>query len=98
MLKALRLVEGFTLADFERTTSQPAAAVRPTLEALSERGLVGERDGLFRPTPTGFRFLNELIGAFLPEENHRPGHGELYTAPSRFVSERDFRDIVSEVP
>jgi len=98
MLNVLRLVEGFTLADFERATGLPAASVRQPLAAQAARGLIEERDGSFRPSPTGFRFLNDLIAAFLPEENPRRGPGELYTAPSRFVSDRDFHHFVSEVP
>jgi len=40
----------------------------------------------------------KFCAAFLPEENPRRGPGELYTAPSRFVSDRDFHHFVSEVP
>ncbi len=98
MLNVLRLAEGFTLAEYEHATGLPATSIGPTLAAQAARGLVEERDGRFRPTPTGFRFLNELIAAFLPEENPRRGPGELYTAPSRFVSDRDFQHFVSEVP
>lgn len=97
MLNVLRLAEGFTLAEFERATGLPAAAVRGELTTQAARGLLTVSEGRFRPTDTGFRFLNELIGAFLSDENPRPGPGELYTAPSRFVSEKDFRDFVSEV-
>ena len=98
MLNVLRLAEGFTLAEFERATGLPAASVAQTLGAQAARGLIEEREGRFRPTPTGFRFLNDLIAAFLPEENPRRDPGELYTAPSRFVSDRDFHHFVSEVP
>jgi oxygen-independent coproporphyrinogen-3 oxidase len=98
MLNVLRLSEGFTLAEFEQATGLPAASVRQTLAPQAARGLIEERDGRFRPTSTGFRFLNDLIGAFLPEENPRRDPGELYTAPSRFVSDRDFQRFVSKVP
>jgi oxygen-independent coproporphyrinogen-3 oxidase len=98
MLNVLRLAEGFTLGEFERATGLPEASVRQTLAAQAARGLIEERDGRFRPTPTGFRFLNDLIAAFLPEENPRRDPGELYTAPSRFASDRDFQRIVSKVP
>jgi oxygen-independent coproporphyrinogen-3 oxidase len=97
MLNALRLAEGFALADFERTTGLPAAAVHETLAKQATRGLIEVANGRFRPTATGFRFLNELIGAFLPDADSRAGAGELYTAASRFVSERDFQHFVSEV-
>ncbi len=98
MLNVLRLAEGFTFAEFERATGLPAASVAQTLGAQAARGLIEERECRFRPTPTGFRFLNDLIAAFLPEENPRRDPGELYTAPSRFVSDRDFHHFVSEVP
>ena len=97
MLNTLRLVEGFTLAEFEGATGLAPAAVRDALAAQAARGLIEEIQGRFRPTATGFRFLNELIAAFLPEENARSERRELYTAPSRFVPDRDFRDFVSEV-
>ena len=98
MLNALRLAEGFRLADFERTTGLPGATVAPTLGGFAARGLVEAKDGHFRATDLGFRFLNDLLAGFLPEENGRRSPGELYTAPSRFVSDRDFGDFVSEVP
>jgi len=98
MLNVLRLAEGFTLAEFEGATNLPAESVRQALAAQAARGLIAECDGRLRPTTTGFRFLNDLIAAFLPEETPRPDPGELYTAPSRFVSDRDFHRFVSEVP
>ncbi len=67
MLNALRLLEGFTLGDFERGTGLPAAAVAPTLETLGRRGLVEREDDRFRPSSLGFRFLNDLQAAFLQE-------------------------------
>jgi oxygen-independent coproporphyrinogen-3 oxidase len=67
MLNALRLNEGFALADFERATGLPGAAVHSRLEALGRRGLL-ERDGdVFRPSTLGFRFLNDLQSAFLTD-------------------------------
>ena len=98
MLNALRLAEGFRLADFERTTGLPAASVTPRLDDYVARGLLHAEGGHYRATDLGFRFLNDLLSGFLPDENGRRTPGELYTAPSRFVSVRDFRDFVSEVP
>jgi oxygen-independent coproporphyrinogen-3 oxidase len=98
MLNALRLVDGFRLADFERATGLESAAVTPKLAELAARGLVQQDGGRCRASPLGFRFLNDLLAEFLPEENLRRTAAELYTAPSRFGPERDFRDIVSEVP
>jgi oxygen-independent coproporphyrinogen-3 oxidase len=71
MLNALRLTEGFTLPQFERATGLPASVVAPTIGALAGRGLIEEAlpdaKTRFRPTALGFRFLNDLQAAFLPE-------------------------------
>jgi putative oxygen-independent coproporphyrinogen III oxidase len=67
MLNALRLLEGFTLGDFEQGTGLPAALVTPTLESLGRRGLVDREGDRFRPSGLGFRFLNDLQAAFLQE-------------------------------
>jgi len=98
MLNALRLSEGFTQDDFERATGLAAAGVLPTICELAGRGLMAETAGRWRPTEQGFRFLNDLQEAFLSDETAAPGQRELYTAPSRFVPERDFRHIVSKMP
>ena len=98
MLNALRLTEGFRLAEFERATGLPGSSVRAKLGELASRGLVCEDSGRYRASALGFRFLNDVLAAFLPDENGRRTPGELYTAPARFVSDRDFHDFVSEVP
>ena len=72
--------------------------VLPKLRDNVARGLMVEQSGRFRASGLGFRFLNDLMAGFLPEENARRTPGELYTAPSRQVSDRDFRRFVSEVP
>ena len=97
MLNALRLTEGFAMADFERRTGLPAAAVAPKLAEYAERGLVATERDRYRATTLGLRFLNDLLAGFLPDENARRSPAELYTAPSRFAPDRDFRHIVSEV-
>ena len=97
MLNALRLHEGFALADFERTTGLPPATVLRKLDEFAARQLIEEKNGYYQATELGFRFLNDLLAGFLPDENSRRDPGELYTAPSRFVSDRDFRRFVSEV-
>ncbi len=98
MLNALRLFEGFSRAGFEAATGLPAATIEPTLRKLDERGLMGFQEGRWRPTEQGFRFLNDLQAAFLPDETDVPPPRELYTAASRFAPERDFRHIVREMP
>jgi coproporphyrinogen III oxidase-like Fe-S oxidoreductase len=98
MLNALRLYEGFTRADFERATGLATATIEPALRKLAVRGLIAETGGVLRPTERGFRFLNDLQAAFLPDETAAGGRRKLYTAPSRIVPERDFRHIVREMP
>jgi oxygen-independent coproporphyrinogen-3 oxidase len=98
MLNALRLSEGFTLAGFERATGLDAATIDPPLRRLAARGLIGEVAGVLRPSELGFRFLNDLQAAFLPDETPPGSRRELYTAPSRDGPKRDFRHIVREMP
>lgn len=75
MLNALRLVEGFEVALFERRTGLPWEAVRSTMACLSERGLVSAAGSRHFATPLGLLFLNDVLVAFLPEaagESSRP--------------------------
>ena len=98
MLNVLRLSEGFTLASFGRATGLSAEAVVPLLRKLGGRGLMVENGETWVPTEQGFRFLHDLQEAFPPDQTGSSASRELYTAPSRFVPERDFRHIVSEMP
>jgi oxygen-independent coproporphyrinogen-3 oxidase len=67
MLNALRLLDGFGLADYSARTGLPAAGLLPTLERLGARGLLRETaSGRWQPTALGARFLNDLQAAFLP--------------------------------
>jgi putative oxygen-independent coproporphyrinogen III oxidase len=67
MLNALRLVEGFDVALFTRRTGLPLAVVENRLRDAEAKDLL-ERDWKrIRPTERGRHFLNELLGAFLPD-------------------------------
>jgi oxygen-independent coproporphyrinogen-3 oxidase len=66
MLNALRLNEGFSLADFERSTRLEEAVIRPALASLESRGLLDRNGDRLRASATGFRFLNDLQSEFLP--------------------------------
>jgi oxygen-independent coproporphyrinogen-3 oxidase len=67
-LNALRLLEGFDAAQFERRTGLPVSAIERPLAAASERGLVAQRPGGgWMPTALGSRFLNDLQTLFLPD-------------------------------
>jgi coproporphyrinogen III oxidase-like Fe-S oxidoreductase len=71
MLNALRLSGGFRLTDFERTTGLAAATVLPKLGDLAKRGLVESEADCYRATDLGFRFLNDLLAGFLPDQTDR---------------------------
>ncbi len=70
MLNALRLNEGFRLADFTRRTGLDAAVIAPNLGRLAARGLVETLPSHaapgWRATPQGRRFLNDVTASFLP--------------------------------
>ncbi|MEJ7686702.1 MAG: radical SAM family heme chaperone HemW [Variovorax sp.] len=65
MLNALRLKDGFTLAQFCERTGLATTAIQHGLEEAEQKGLI-ERD-LARvwPTPRGFDFLSDLQAIFL---------------------------------
>ena len=66
-MNALRLADGFTLALFTERTGLPSAVLEAPLARAESQGLV-ERDAFsVRPTPRGRRFLNDLLGLFVPE-------------------------------
>ncbi len=66
MLNALRLVSGVPSDLFRQRTGLPLALLAPGLESAIERGLLSDRPDRWLPTPLGRRFLNDLIGLFLP--------------------------------
>jgi putative oxygen-independent coproporphyrinogen III oxidase len=66
VLNALRLNEGFALADFESRTGLDASAVEPGLQSALARGLVEFAEPRWRASGLGRRFLNDLQAGFLP--------------------------------
>ena len=67
MLNALRLVEGFQESWFEERTGLAAVTLRESAADALEKGLMERSsEGLWRPTPLGMRFLNDLQAEFLP--------------------------------
>jgi oxygen-independent coproporphyrinogen-3 oxidase len=68
MLNALRLNAGFTAELFQSRTGHPFAAVRPVLDRLSSQGLIDHSGESWQATPLGQRFLNDVVGAFLPRQ------------------------------
>ncbi len=66
MLNALRLREGFALADFSARTGLSPDAIAAPLAKAESQGLV-ERDlHRVKPTARGFDFLSDLQSLFLP--------------------------------
>ena len=67
MLNALRLNDGVDEALFEARTGLERARLHRKMAGVIDRGLIAQdRDGRWRPTPLGRRFLNDLQAAFLP--------------------------------
>jgi oxygen-independent coproporphyrinogen-3 oxidase len=68
MLNALRLVDGFSEAQFEARTGLSATRLAEEAGAALARGLIERsREGQWRPTDLGRRFLNDLQAEFLRE-------------------------------
>jgi oxygen-independent coproporphyrinogen-3 oxidase len=68
MINALRLNAGFDERLFEARTGLSRAALRQRLRAPLQKGLIAPAaDNVWRPTPMGRRFLNDLQADFLPE-------------------------------
>jgi len=67
MLNALRLVDGFELATFEKRTGLAAAVIEPQLHDATERGWLQIDAGRVRPTELGRRFTNDVVALFLAE-------------------------------
>ena len=66
MMNALRLNDGFPPALFTERTGLPLAAIEKSALAARREGLLETVDGRMRPTAPGRRFLNRLLGCFLP--------------------------------
>jgi oxygen-independent coproporphyrinogen-3 oxidase len=65
MLNALRLVEGFPLAQFEARTGLPRAAIDAALDTARAQGWLEIEGGHVLPTALGRRFGNDVIALFL---------------------------------
>ncbi len=68
MLNALRLKEGFALADFSARTGLPLSAVSVALDAAEQRGLLARDFERSWPTERGFDWLSDLQALFLPPD------------------------------
>ena len=66
MLNALRLREGFALAQFTERTGLPLSAIQNALAQAQAKGLVTQDLQRVVPTERGFDFLSDLQEIFLP--------------------------------
>jgi oxygen-independent coproporphyrinogen-3 oxidase len=67
MLNALRLRDGFSLADFAATTGLPLSTIDAPIKKASASGwLVVDGDWVL-PTERGFDFLSDVQSLFLPD-------------------------------
>jgi oxygen-independent coproporphyrinogen-3 oxidase len=68
MLNALRLLEGFSVRQFEARTGLPASSLAEVFAVAQRKHMIEQTDAdRWRPTVFGFQFLNDLQGLFLPE-------------------------------
>lgn len=65
-MNALRLIQGFPLEWFEARTGLPRSQLMPALELAQQNGWIEQRGEWILPTLMGQRFLNDLVGLFLP--------------------------------
>ena len=68
MLNALRLVDGFEAELFASRCGLPLSLLQPGLTAAEGKGLIERTTAHIRPTELGRRFLNDLVGLFLPSQ------------------------------
>jgi oxygen-independent coproporphyrinogen-3 oxidase len=67
MLNALRLRQGFALAEFSERTGLALTAIARQLDEAEQRGWVARDLQRVQPTARGFDFLSDLQSLFLPE-------------------------------
>lgn len=64
-MNTLRLNQGFSLAEFERRTGLPAAALDAALNQARKKGLIEDEGGHIRASAFGRAHLNALLREFL---------------------------------
>ena len=67
MINALRLQQGFPAELFIQHTGLPLSLVEEPLCAAEKRGWIQRQKNQITPTEDGQRFLNDLLGLFLPD-------------------------------
>ena len=73
LMNQLRLKEGFKEPRFTARTGLPLSCVEPALSGCIEDGLLERHDDIIRCTEFGWRFLDEILGRFLPIDSLAAG-------------------------
>lgn len=68
MMNALRLIDGVPAQLFAERTGLPLSVVEAPLAEARAAGLLQAAGDCLAPSPLGQRFLNRLLGLFLPEQ------------------------------
>ncbi|EOW9552972.1 radical SAM family heme chaperone HemW [Vibrio fluvialis] len=68
-MNRFRLIEPCPKADFSATTGLPITVIQPTLDWAIEQGYLSENDTHWQITEKGKLFLNDLLAAFMAEED-----------------------------
>lgn len=68
MLNALRLTEGVPASLFTERTGLSLSLIEKNLNAAKNKNLLRDDPHIICPTELGQRFLNDLVGIFLPEQ------------------------------
>ena len=66
MMNALRLTQGFDISLFTERTGLPITVIQQPLDVAEKQGLITRNHIHIMPTALGQRFLNDLLGLFLP--------------------------------
>ena len=66
-MNALRLVDGVPAQLFCRRTGLPATDIAAALQQLRDQGLLRCNGARLQTTARGFRFLDSVLQAFMPD-------------------------------
>jgi oxygen-independent coproporphyrinogen-3 oxidase len=73
MLNALRLADGYSIAQFETRTGLAFSSIEPIVSGQARRGLLARAGSSITPTEFGWRFLNDVQLEYLPRSGFGPG-------------------------
>lgn len=75
MLNALRLNEPVPISTFQQRTGRSLASINALIRQAQKDGLLAVGRGTLSATGKGFRFLNDLLERFLPQDSVHRGAG-----------------------